>query len=146
MVSTTQFRAYIAEQITENKIGLNDTNGNPASGGLGGPSFEIRNTIISDQRAGFQSAGFSNYLDAGKSRLIALTGMVSLNKFAEQRLENLTVSVWGSVNAQNGYAVDQARGRLRVKRQRQMMLNKSCSRKHEATICITICWDKIKRW
>ena len=108
MVSMTQFRAYIAQQITERAIGLNDSNGNPAPGSLGGPSFEISNTIISDSRTGLQTGGFSNYLDAETSRLIALTGVVSLNQFSEQILENLTVSVWGSVTAQTGYASGQS--------------------------------------
>jgi hypothetical protein len=47
-------------------------------------------------------------LEAGTPQLIALTGVVSLNQFSEQRLENLTVSVWGSVTAQTGYASGQS--------------------------------------
>lgn len=108
MVSMTGFRGYIAEQITKNEIGLNDSNGNPAQGSLGGPSFEISNTIISDARTGLQTSGFSNILDAGQSRLISLTGMVSLSKFSEKHLENPTVSIWGTVTAQTGYANGQS--------------------------------------
>ena len=108
MVSMTGFRGYIAEQITKNEIGLNDSNGNPAQGSLGGPSFEISNTIISDARTGLQTSGFSNILDAGQSRLISLTGMVSLSKFSEKHLENPTVSIWGTVTAQIGYANGQS--------------------------------------
>jgi hypothetical protein len=104
MVSMTQFRAVVAEHITENAIGFNDTNGNPAPGGLGGPSFEISNALITDQRMATQSAGFSNYLDAGKSRLIALTGMITLDKFDQQNLRTGTLSVWGATIAQTGYA------------------------------------------
>ena len=108
MVSMTGFKGYIAEQITKNEIGLNDSKGNPAPGSLGGPSFEISNIIISDARTGLQTSGFSNYLDVGKSRLISLTGMVSLSNFSEQRLENPAVSVWGTVTAQTGYASGQS--------------------------------------
>jgi hypothetical protein len=108
MISLTQFRVYLAQQITENQIGLNDSYGNPAPGGLGGPSFEIKNTIISDTRTGLQSSGFSNYLDAGKSRLIALTGIVSLDSFSLQYLHEDTLSIWGSVTGQTGYASGQS--------------------------------------
>lgn len=108
MISLTQFRVYLAQQITENQIGLNDSNGNPAPGGLGGPSFEIKNTIISDTRTGMQSGGFSNYLDAGKSRLIALTGMVSLDSFSLKYLQNGSLSIWGSAIGQTGYASGQS--------------------------------------
>lgn len=108
MVSLTQFRAYLAQHITENQIGLNDTNGNPAHGALGGPSFEITNTIISDTRTGLQSGRFSNYLDAGKSRLIALTGIVSLDSFSQRYLQNGSLSIWGSVTGQTGYASGQS--------------------------------------
>jgi hypothetical protein len=108
MVSLTEFRVYLAQHITENQIGLNDSNGNPAPGALGGPSFEIRNTIISDTRTGVQSSGFSNYLDAGQSRLIALTGMVSSGSFSQQYLQNGSLSIWGSVTGQTGYASGQS--------------------------------------
>jgi hypothetical protein len=104
MVSMTQFKAVVAQHITENAIGLNDTNGNPAPGGLGGPSFEISNPLITDLRAPSPSSGFSNYLDAGKSKLIALTGIVTLDKFAQKSLQNGALSVWGSTVAQTGYS------------------------------------------
>ncbi len=108
MVSLTEFRVYLAQHITENQIGLNDSKGNPAPGALGGPSFEIENTIISDTRAGLQGGGFSNYLDAGKSRLIALTGIVSLDSFSQRYLQNGSMSIWGSVTGQTGYASGQS--------------------------------------
>jgi len=108
MVSLTEFRAYLAQHITENQIGLNDSNGNPAPGALGGPAFEITNTIISDTQTSLQSSGFSNYLDAGKSRLIALTGMVSLDSFSQQYLQSGSLSIWGSVTGQTGYASAQS--------------------------------------
>lgn len=108
MVSMTEFRAVLAQRITENKIGFNDSNGNPAPGGLGGPSFEISNSMVTDQRASMATAGFSNYLDAKSSRLIALTGVISLNKFDQQHLQSGHLSVWGSVTAQTGYASGQS--------------------------------------
>jgi hypothetical protein len=108
MVSMTPFRAVLAQHITENKIGFNDSNGNPAPGGLGGPSFEISNPMVTDDRAGMASAGFSNYLDAKSSKLIALTGVVSLNKFDQQYLQSGHLSVWVSVTAQTGYASGQS--------------------------------------
>ncbi|MGA3061056.1 MAG: hypothetical protein ABSD92_11910 [Candidatus Bathyarchaeia archaeon] len=58
MVSMTEFRAFVAQQITENKIGLNDSQGNPAPGGLGGPSFAISNQIIDDERVGLPTPDF----------------------------------------------------------------------------------------
>ena len=104
MISMTEFRAWVAQQITENKVGLTDTKGNPAPGGLGGPSFGISNAVIDDERAGLSTPDFSNYLDAGSSRLIALTGVISIQSYMGQFLQNGTAYIMGSVTAQTGYA------------------------------------------
>ena len=105
MASLTNFKVYVAPKITVNSVGFNQSNGQPAPNGLGGPSTEIENALISDQRAALPSGNsLSYYVDAGESRLVALTGMTSFSKFSEQYLENEMLYVYGSATAQPGYS------------------------------------------
>lgn len=103
MASLTDFRVYVAPEIVYNSVGFNQSNGQPAPGGLGSPSLEIRDALISDVRV--QSyGGYSNYLSADQSRLIALTGVISLDKFSEEDLQNGTLYIYGAATAHAGYA------------------------------------------
>ncbi len=104
-VSITQIRVAVAPLIVEYKQFLNDSNGQPAPGGLGGPAYGISNAVISEDRKALQGevAGWSDYLDAGSSTLVALTGMTTTDKFSQQYIQNGTLYVWSHIIAQPGY-------------------------------------------
>jgi hypothetical protein len=105
MFTMTDFHVYVAPQITYNAIGFNDSNGNPAKGSLGSSSIEISNALLSEERAAVPSGRtLSYYLESGDSKLIAITGLASFDRFMEQNLQNGTLYVYGSVVAQTGYA------------------------------------------
>jgi hypothetical protein len=103
-VSITQIRVDVAPLIVEYKQFLNDSNGQAAHGGLGGSAYEISNAIISDERKALQDeAGWNDYLDAGSSTIVAITGITTTDKFSQQYLQNGTLYIWANIIAQPGY-------------------------------------------
>jgi hypothetical protein len=98
----SESKVFVAENIVENEIGFNDTNGNPAPDGLGEPLVVVHNSVVSDERSGLGSNPvLSPYLDAGESRLLAFTGLISIGKLDGQYLQNGTAYLMGSLIAQN---------------------------------------------
>lgn len=99
----TNFRAYLAPQITVHDAFFTQPNGSPVPGPMGQPAVEVQNALITEARDGQVTGGWSNTWWSYTVRLVAITGITTLNNFDQQYLQNRTLDVYAGVNAEPAY-------------------------------------------
>jgi hypothetical protein len=106
----TDFRVFVAPNIKVFDAFFTQSNGSPVPGPMGLPALEVNNALISDQRAGESSGAWANVWQPGSTRLVAISGMTSFNKFEEQYLQNGTLYIYGNASGEPAYTSGKSDG------------------------------------
>jgi Outer membrane receptor for ferrienterochelin and colicins len=97
--SLTNFELTVGSEISISNATATNQDGQPAPSSYSGIGIQS-NTVIHDVRNVESYPGFDRTLNAGKTRLIAISGIISIYEFENLYFESGRIDVYSGVNAQ----------------------------------------------